>query len=133
MTVITAIASVILFTMGLWAFGVLRVGAQALGTARGSLATLRDPRLDDTAREQAVQAASLRLFGAFFSILLRTALVLLAAALPLGLAGLAGLAAPEAVVAFLLRWDVIALTTLAMLAGYVVWRRLWATRPATPR
>jgi hypothetical protein len=119
--------------MGLWAFGVLRVGAQALGTARGSLATLRDPRLDDTAREQAVQAASLRLFGAFFSILLRTALVLLAAALPLGLAGLAGLAAPEAVMAFLLRWDVIALTTLAMLAGYVVWRRLWATRPATPR
>lgn len=133
MTVGTAIFCIAVFAAALWLSGLLRAGAGALATAHGALAVLRDPAMDDAAREREVQRAALRLFGAGFSILLRGALALCAAALPLWLAEATGLAPMGAVMDFLLRWEVIVLATLVLFAAQLTWRRLCPPRPVTPR
>ena len=123
-----AIASIGCFIVAFWLLGVARVGAGVLTVARGAVAAMRDENLDDAAREKAVQRASLQLMGAFASILVRSALALLISFLPIWIASLAGLASIEAVVAFLSRWDVIAVASMAVIAGYVIWTRLAPTR-----
>ena len=120
------IASIVLFLIALWRLGLVRIAQGALATAQGALTTMRDPALDDAAREKAVQAASLRLMGTFASIVLRGALALGVSLLPIWLADLAGLAASGEVIFFLSRWDVIAVASVVIVAGYVVRVRLWA-------
>ncbi len=127
MTATVALACVAIFAAGLWALGIVRAGTEALAVAQVAVAALRDPRLDDDAREQAVQRASLRLFGAFFSILTRSALALAAAVLPLWIAETAGLVSGEAVMLYLSRWDIILVTSIVMLAGYRLRMLLWAS------
>ena len=123
-----AIASIGCFIVTFWLLGVARVGAGVLTVARGAVTAMRDENLDDAAREKAVQRASLQLMGAFASILVRSALALLISFLPIWIASLAGLASIEAIVAFLSRWDVIAVASMAVIAGYVIWTRLAPTR-----
>lgn len=130
---VSAFASIGLFVAGLWLFGVIRVSAGVLTVARQAVAAMRDPSLDDAAREKHVQRASLRLMGAFVSILARSLLCLLVSALPIWLASVAGLANVDEVLQFLARWDVIVLTSAAMIAGYLLWVRLWPSRRITPR
>jgi hypothetical protein len=127
MTALTALVSLGAFIGALWFLGIARAGAGVLATARGALAVLRDPALDDDAREAAVQRAALSLFAAFFSILGRSLLALAISFLPVWLAGLAGLTSHDAVLSFLARWDVIALASLATLSAYFLWTRLWAS------
>lgn len=77
------------------------------GLANAALATLRDPRLDDDAKETALQAAAKQLFGLFF---LLTAGLGAALAVPVGAAwllGRAGLWSFDAVIAASLSWPVI--------------------------
>jgi len=123
----TAILSIGAFLIAFWRLRVAEIAAGVLVTARDALATMRDEALDDRQRERAVQQASIRLMGAFVSILLRSLLALLAALLPIWAVALTGLAPQDAVVSYLSRWDVIAVATLVILAGFVVWTRL---RPA---
>ena len=99
-----------------------------MSIAASATAAIRDSELDDEAREKAVQRASLRLIGTFFSILGRSALTLLASFLPIWLVGLTDLAAPEDVISFLSRWDVMVIVTVVVVAGYLVGRRLWPPR-----
>lgn len=61
----------------------------------------------------------------FASILVRSALALLAAFLPIWLADGAGLAGINEVFGFLASWEVVAVTTLMIVAGYVRWVRPW--------
>ncbi len=120
------IASIVLFLIALWRLGLVRVATGAAATAQGALAVMRDPALDDAAREKAVQTASLRLMGIFVSIVWRGGLSLGISALPIWLADLSGLAASGAVIDFLSRWDVIGIASAVIVAGYVVRVRLWA-------
>lgn len=128
MTVALAIASIAVFVLALWATGVARVGADALSTAQSALAVLRDPALDDSSREKAVQQASLRLMGTFASLLLRGTAVLGAAALPIWLGSLAGMAESGEVVRYLSSWQVILVSSLALTAAFVLWSRRWLSR-----
>ena len=89
---------------------------------------MRDPGLDEEAREKAVQAAALKLFGAFGSILIRSALALIAAAVPILAADAAGIAAEPAVTGFLSRWEVILALTVIITLGWVLARRAWPSR-----
>ena len=126
-TASVALTCIAVFAAGLWALGVVRAGSEALAVAQNAVATLRDPRLDDDAREQAVQRASLRLFGATFSILARSAIALVASLLPLWGAEAAGLVSSEAVMLYLSRWDIILVASIVMLAGYRLRTLLWAS------
>ena len=120
------IVSIVLFLIALWLLRLVPVASAAVATARGAVAAMRDPALDDAAREKAVQAASLRLMGAFASIVVRGALSLGASLLPIWLADLTGLASGWAIVDFLSRWDVIVVASVVIVAGYVVRVKLWA-------
>lgn len=124
----TGYLSIGVFAVALWLCGVVRVGAGVLQTARSAVAALRDEALDDAAREKAVQGASIRLFGAFLSILARGALALAISLVPVALAVAAGLADSRAVVAFLSRWDTVVIGSAAVCLGYVAKARLWPSR-----
>lgn len=124
----TALASIGFFIGAFWVFGITRVGAGVLVIATGAIAAMRDKRLDDEVREKTVQRASIQLIGAFFSILIRSALAFLASFLPIWIASLAGLATIEDVLRYLSRWDVIVIASTVVIAGYVIWMRLWPSR-----
>jgi hypothetical protein len=124
--VTTAAATIAVFVVALWLFRVVPASANALTIARGALGAMRDATLDDAARETAVQRASLRLLRTFVSILLRGTLAVGASLLPIWAADTAGLAASAEVIDFLSRWDVIAITSMVIVLGYLVRTRLWA-------
>lgn len=124
MIVATAIVSIGVFICGLRLFGVFRVAANALVTAQEAVTTLRDKSLDDDTREKKLQHTALQLFGVFISILIRSILTLLVSFVPIWLASFMGLVEIEDIISYLSRWDVIAITTVLMVAGYFVWRRL---------
>ena len=122
----SGIASIVLFLIALWLLRLVPVASGAIATAQGAMAAMRDPALDDAAREKAVQAASLRLMGSFASIVVRGALSLGVSLLPIWLADVTGLASGAAVIDFLSRWDVIIIASVVIVAGYVVRIKLWA-------
>ena len=105
----------IVFIVAFALLGIVRVASGVLATARNALGAMKDDDLSDEEREKIVQAASIKLLGAFFSILLRSVGALLAAFLPIWLAGMTGLASEDAVLAFLSRLDVILITTVVIL------------------
>ncbi len=124
----TALTSVGLFIGAMWAFGAITVANSVVGTAKGALATIRDDSISDEVSEKEVQRAAIRLMGAFLSILLRSALALLVSFLPIWLANSFGLAATADVLLYLSRWDVITILSVAFIAGYLLWRRIWPSR-----
>lgn len=126
MIVTTAAAAIGVFLIALWLSGVVPASVSALTIARGALGAMRDPGLDDAAREKAVQRASLRLMGTFFSILLRGAVAVGASLLPILLADVTGFAARDQVIDFLSRWDVIVIASIVIVLGYLVRMWLWA-------
>lgn len=128
MTVAIGIASIALFLFAFWRLDLVRVAASALATARTALATMRDGSLDDATREKRVQAASIRLTGAFVSIAVRGAVALGVSLLPIWLGDVSGLAAGGEVIGFLSRWDVILVASAVIVAGYVLRARLSAQR-----
>jgi hypothetical protein len=111
------------------AFAWLRVPARAgesLAVAGRARLALRDPALDDAAREASAQAAARRLFYLFAVIVGRTAVALAAAALPVVVADRLGLAAMGEVAAFSMRLDVILAATVVLVAVWLLHRRLAA-------
>lgn len=128
MIVLTSIASIAVFINALWVFGVVRVSSDVLVSTRETVAVMRDDTLDDAAREKAVRRASLRLLGAFMSILVRSALAFAASLLPIWLATLAGFVRTEEVFRYLARWDVILISSVIITVGYLVWIRIRPSR-----
>lgn len=124
MIVATAAAAICAFLIAFHYFRVVPIAARALAITREAWGVMRDPAFDDAARERAVRAASLRLFGTFFSILARGLLALAVSLLPIWLADASGLAARERTIDFLSRWDVILISSVVIVLGYIVQARL---------
>ena len=96
--------------------------------AHGALAAIRDPSLDEGARERAVQRASIELFGSFVSISIRSAAALLAAAAPIYAAELSRLAAADSVLRFMARWEVVLGASFAICAALLARHKLGSRR-----
>lgn len=126
MIVATAAASIGIFLVALLLLRVVPAASNALTIARGAFEALRDPGLDDAARERAARSASIRLFGSFISILARGALAVAASLLPIWLADALGLARYDQIFDFLARWDVILIASIVLVLGYVVRTLLWS-------
>ena len=92
MTVWVALLSVAAFLAAFGLSGIVRVALSAVEIARHAVSVMRDHAFDDDAREAAVQAASLRLLRVFFSIAVRSVLVLLVSVAPIWGAEQAGIA-----------------------------------------
>jgi len=111
------------------AFTLLRVPAwasESLAVAGRAQLALRDPALDDAAREAGAQAAARRLFYVFGVILVRTSAALAAAAVPVVVADRLALVPAGEVAAFSMRLDVILAASAALVAVWLLHRRLVA-------
>ncbi len=111
------------------AFMLLRVPAwasESLAVAGRAQLALRDPALDDAAREAGAQAAARRLFYVFGVILVRTSAALAAAAVPVVVADRLALVPAGEVAAFSMRLDVILAASAALIAVWLLHRRLAA-------
>lgn len=97
---------------------------QVFEISNQAMAAMRDPALDDEAREKAVQKASIQLFGSFFGLAFRFAAAIAGAVLPLWIADLSGWIPLADSFAFLSRIDVLVGTTVMMLALWWVGRML---------
>ncbi len=112
------------FLIGFYFAGVVPAAGRALVTARAASAVMRDPALHDDDKEVAVRTAGISLLGSFVSILLRSLVAIVASLAPILLADLLGLADIATMLAFLSRWDVILVTSAAMIAVWLIARRL---------
>ena len=128
MIIATSLVTVAAFIAALSALRVIEVARGAMGVMSGAMGAMRDPGLDDEAREAAVQAASLRLFGRFGQIFWRFAATLALSYLPILLADLTGIAEAAAVMDWLLRLDVILILSALMIAAWFLAARLWPSR-----
>lgn len=128
MVLALAVLSIACFLAAFWLLRVVPVASKALATVHQAAADLRDPALDDEAREKAARQGALFLFGSFASILWRSLAALAAALVPIYAGDFLGLASGEAVFAFLARWEVIVAATAVICAGFYVKGRLWPGR-----
>ena len=123
--ILVAAASIGMF---LWVFrqvGVIPIARGALATTRGAIRTMRDPDLEDLAREHAVRSAAVSLVAASGSLILRSAVALMAAFVPIVAADWAGIVGQSAMISFMERWDVILIATVVVTLGYLG-LRIWS-------
>lgn len=116
--VVTAL-SVLAFLLAFEALGLIPKAKEAISVSRATAAVMGDKSLDDDAKEAAVQKAAATLMKNFLGLLVRIVGILLAAYVPILAADLLGLVPEAEVLAFMLRIDVILITTVLVIA--LVW------------
>lgn len=119
-----AIFLVVGFVVLVRIFGLIRKCGEVFELAGSSLAVLRNPSLDDAAKESALQSHAIRLFSLFFFL---TAGAGLALALPTGFIWMLDalhVVSLRAVLDVALSWQFLLGSTLA---GVVAWR--WTRGP----
>lgn len=121
---IVAALSVLAFLAVFHFLAVIPKAQDAIAVSRNTAGLMRDATLDDDAKEAAVQKASLNLMKAFVGLLLRGGGAVLAAFVPLQLADWAGIVPLDASLDFMLRLDVILVTSVLIVALAFLGRRL---------
>ncbi len=119
-TLVASVLTVLLFLIAFYGLGVIRVARGALSQTRGAVAVMRDQDLAEDDKEAAVRRAALGLLAATASIVVRSIGCLLISAIPIYALAAVGVTTPEAVFAFLSRWDVILISS-AVIAGGMYW------------
>jgi hypothetical protein len=120
MTYIVLCVAAVLFLVALKYTGLLGRVTEAMGVARGALATLASPEMTDDEKEAAARPAAIGMFGAFFAILARVFVIL---GLPLLLVWVTvglGVVDVEQVEAAATNWYFLIGSTLAMVALWKV-------------
>lgn len=118
-----AVFLVIGFVLLVRMFGLVGKCQHVFDLVQSSMAVLRDPSLDDHARERALQSHAKQLFGLFF---LLTAGAALALALPAGLIWILDVlrvVSLRAVLEMTLSWQFLTVTTLVGVAAWGLMRR----------
>lgn len=119
MTLLVTTLSVLAFLAAFSLLGIVAKAREAIATSRQTATIMGDSSLDDDAKEAAVQKASMALMKGFFGLVVRIIGILLAAYVPIFLADLFGLLPEEEALAFMLRLDVIAVSSVVVVA--VIW------------
>ena len=119
MTIVVTALSVLAFIAAFELLALLPKAQEAIAVSRRTATVMADATLDEAAKEKAVQAAALALMKGFFGLVLRIAGILAAAYVPIFLADITGLLPESEALAFMLRLDVIAVTTVLVIV--VVW------------
>lgn len=120
MMIVVAILSVLAFIAAFQLLQIVPRAKSAIDTSRSTAAVMGDASLSEEAKEAAVQKASLALMKGFVDLLLRGAGALVAAWLPIQLADWAGLVPAADTLGFLLRIDVIVVTSVVLVALVVI-------------
>jgi hypothetical protein len=114
---------ILAFMAGLALFRIVPAASQAVATSRAVLKSMSDPQLDDARREQLVQKAALSLLGSFVSITVRGVLALALSYAVMFAADRGGLVPTDTVVSFLASPLVIVVTSVALTAGWWIWKK----------
>ena len=99
-----------------------------LASLNGALAVMRDPAMDDDAKEKAIQRASVRLLGQTVTTSATLALAFGAAAIPAAIGAMTGAFTLDAFVVFSLR-PVVLITTIAVFVAIAIMAKRFR-RPA---
>lgn len=122
-----SLVAVAAFALLLWWTDIAGVARLAADRSTAGVGAMFDAQLDDDAKEAALRRAGLLMLASAWQVGWRFALTLAAAAAPILLADLAGLASSEAVLALMLRLDYIVIVSLLAIGVVALARRL---RPA---
>jgi hypothetical protein len=114
---------ILAFMAGLALFRIVPAASLAVATSRAVLKSMSDPQLDDARREQLVQKAALSLLGSFVSITVRGVLALALSYAVMFAADRGGLVPTDTVVSFLASPLVIVVTSVALTAGWWIWKK----------
>jgi hypothetical protein len=120
-----AAAAAVAFLAGLAFSGLVPAAMTAIRISNAAMRTIRDPVLDDEAKEKLVQRAALDLLVASLSIAIRVAAALCLPALVVFFAELAGLAGQAEVYTLMLTWEFIIGSTVVLTLFVFAWRRFW--------
>ncbi len=124
--ILIAAASIGVFLLVFWLADIVSTAKRAIATTRNAMQAIRDPALDDLARERAVQGAAIQLVVTSGSLILRSLLALAASFMPILGSDWAGIVPQAEMLAFMERWDVIVVATVVVTLGYVVGLRVWS-------
>ncbi|NOD36593.1 MULTISPECIES: sulfotransferase [unclassified Ruegeria] len=115
------------FAIGLWKAGVVPAARSLLASSVSGVSAMFDAETTDHEKETAVRRAAFELLGGVWQLAWRFGLSLAAAAAPIVLADVAGLASTDEVTGLMLRLDyIIAVSVLAILIARFVSKRLSA-------
>jgi hypothetical protein len=118
-----ALFLVVGFVLLVRAFGLIAKCGDVLDLVQSSLGVLREPSLDDDARERALQSHAKRLFALFFLLTAGAALALALPAALIWVLDALGLVSFDAVVDMTLSWQFLLATTLVGTAAWWLMRR----------
>lgn len=116
--IFVAVASVGIFLLAFWRIGWVAILAESMATIRQGFAAMRDPALEESAREAVVQKTALRLVIISVSLLLRSLMILAAVLIVPLIADSIGVVPLTETLAFMLRWDFILITTMVIGLAY---------------
>jgi len=121
------LTGIVLFVL---AFSVTRLSSSfglVMAIIQQAIRVILDSQLDDHEKERAARHAALQLIKQTALITLKGAITVICALFPFWLADVLALQPWDEAMAFALRWDVLLITTVLMVAGWLVWRRWSAT------
>ncbi|WP_424991088.1 hypothetical protein [Fluviibacterium sp. S390] len=124
MTVIIVGLSVLCFIAAFQVLNLVPRARTAIATSRATAAVMGDKSLDEDAKEAAVQKAALSLMKNFLDLLIRGALTLVAAWVPIQAADMIGLKPADETMAFMLRLDVILITSVIVTVAVIIGLRV---------
>lgn len=130
MNLLAASLVCIVFLLACIALRLVPVAGDIVRTAGGALATMRNPALDDDAKEQAARSAAIGLFGGFLSIVWRTAAAVAASLVVLYAGDWLGIFDADAVMTTLASWEFIVGTTVVITVLWIAFSR-WRTQSAS--
>jgi hypothetical protein len=120
LALVVACLAVLAFIVTCHVLKIVTVARRVLTTAHRGMTAMRDPALNDDAKEQAARQAAVGLFSGFLSITLRSIIAVLASAAVIYGADLMGLVPASAAIDRLASWEFIIATTVVLTAGYVI-------------
>lgn len=117
------VLAVALFCLSFYYTRTVGTCRQVLSIARESTNVLTDGNLDDLAKENAIKKSAVNMVKQCFVLFFKLFIVLGATVLPLWLADVLQLAALDDTSRFALRWDVLLITTIAVVVPVVMLRK----------
>jgi hypothetical protein len=126
LTLVVACLAVFAFIAACFALKIVSVARRVMAAAHRGMTAMRDPTLNDGAKEQVARQAAVVLFGGFLSLTLRSLFAVSASAAVVYAADLMDLVPASAAIARLASWDFILATTVAVTAGYIIVVRAFA-------
>jgi len=123
------VLAVLLLCVGFHFSRILVTLKHVSNAARVAISTMTDSSLDDMAKEKAIQRYAVEMLKQTIALFTKVLLILLVTAVPVWLASTLGWIDMQTFTGFILRWDVLLLTTLAILLPAIVFRRFRKVGP----